>query len=262
MMDKNMKNNSYIRWFYALAIPALIYATAGFADGSYNEVAQENLAHMTGNQLARIVKGGRLYNNLSHEVGTNFKGTHHMYPTNGKKKGGTTWRCKECHGWDGRGKDGAYGSGSHFTGIGGVVSMMGRSVDEAIASFSDKKHGYGKALSDSDKQALGWYLSRAQLLQEDKYIDRESKAVNGNPYEGGRIFQTICARCHGTDGKLINFGSSSDPEYLGTVASDNPWEGLHNIRFGHPGQQMPSLIAFSLQTQLDVLAYGQTLPSK
>ena len=39
----------------------------------------------------------------------------------GTKSGSTTWRCKECHGWDYMGRDGAYASGSHYSGIAGVL---------------------------------------------------------------------------------------------------------------------------------------------
>lgn len=229
----------------------------------FDEGAQANLENMTGAQLARIVKGGRLYNNWLHE--TNKKeptGDHPLYPPSAKKHGDTTWRCKECHGWDGNGASGAYGSGSHYTGIKGTLDMMGKSVDQAIDAVKGNDHKLGEYLSEDDLTALGWYLTQAQLTNEGQYIDMESKQVNGNPYKGGRIFQTICARCHGPDGKLMNFNTPEEPEYLGTVAKDNPWEALHNIRFGHPGQQMPALIAFPLQTQLDILAYAQTLPEK
>jgi len=36
------------------------------------------------------------------------------------RSGPDTWRCKECHGWDYKGVDGAYSSGSHRTGIAGI----------------------------------------------------------------------------------------------------------------------------------------------
>src|SRR3972149_2565007 len=39
--------------------------------------------------------------------------------TTNKLTGEATWRGKECHGWDYRGKDGAYGSGAHSTGFPG-----------------------------------------------------------------------------------------------------------------------------------------------
>jgi cytochrome c553 len=241
----------------------MVVWSLGTSAADFDEGAQANLEHMTGAQLARIVKGGRLYNNWMHETDQEApKGDHPLYPASAKKHGDTTWRCKECHGWDGKGTDGAYSHGSHYTGIKGTLSMMGKSIDQAVSAVKGNKHQLSKYLSDDDLMTLGWYLTRAQLTNEDRYIDMESKQVNGNPYKGGRIFQTICARCHGADGKKMNFHTAEDPEYLGTVAQDNPWEALHNIRFGHPGQQMPALIAFPLQTQLDILAYAQTLPEK
>jgi len=259
-----MKKNSKLEIVLTAACAAGVMAwSAGILGADFNEPAQANVEHMTGTQLARVVKGGRLYNNWMHEVGKQApKGNHPLYPANAKKHGDTTWRCKECHGWDGKGVSGGYGHGSHRTGIKGTVALMGKSVQQAIDAVTGNKHGLDKYLGKGDLQALGWYLTRAQLLREDRYIDSESKQVNGNPYKGGRIFQTICVRCHGADGKMMNFGSADEPEYLGTVAKDNPWEGLHNIRFGHPGQQMPALIAFPLQTQLNILSYAQTLPAK
>jgi len=84
----------------------------------------------------------------------------------------------------------------------------------------------------------------------------------GNPRRGAQFFQTICAVCHGFDGKAINFHSADDPEYVGTVAADNPWEALHKIRFGQPGVGMIALTALSMGTLVDILSYAQTLPTK
>ncbi|MDK1024073.1 MAG: hypothetical protein QGD92_07565 [Gammaproteobacteria bacterium] len=54
--------------------------------------------------LYSITRGGRLYDN---------------------------W-CKECHAWDYRGVEGAYGSGEHYTGIKGIQGM--RDTDPAEAT--------------------------------------------------------------------------------------------------------------------------------
>jgi thiosulfate dehydrogenase len=99
-------------------------------------------------------------------------------------------------------------------------------------------------------------------MDTDQVIDRASKKAKGDQAKGSRIFVTVCAKCHGFDGKKINFGDEKEPEYLGTVAAGNPWETLHKIRFGQPGQNMPAMIAFPLEMQVDVLAYAQTLPTK
>ena len=42
----------------------------------------------------------------------------------------------------------------------------------------------------------------------------------------------------------------------------NPWEALHKIRNGQPGQPMPVLRVLPLQDMVDILAYVQTLPAK
>ena len=238
--------------------------TVGSPVGS--EPAEVLLSYMSGTQLARVARGGRLYDKWWAELGKGApKGTHPAYPGTGKKSGSATWRCKECHGWDHRGRTGAYGEGSHYTGIGGTLGMMNRLPEEAVMVMTDATHGYDKVLGPADLQALAWYLTKSQIVHIERYIDDESRHVNGNPFQGGRVFLSICARCHGEDGKLINFKAGeygAGPEYVGTVARKNPWEALHKIRYGHAGQPMPSLLPFGLRVQLDVLAFAQTLPAQ
>lgn len=86
--------------------------------------------------------------------------------------------------------------------------------------------------------------------------------ARGDARRGARFYQTVCAVCHGFDGKAINFKDENKPEFIGTVASENPWETLHKFRNGQPGIGMPSLGALSLQDQVDILAYAQTLPAE
>ncbi len=55
-----------------------------------------------------MARGGQLYDNwMAVTEADKPIGTHPAYPKAGKKKGASTWRCKECHGWDYMGKDGA-----------------------------------------------------------------------------------------------------------------------------------------------------------
>ena len=96
----------------------------------------------------------------------------------------------------------------------------------------------------------------------DEYIDRSTKKARGDPKRGERIFQTTCVRCHGADGKEINFKTPPKAEFIGTVANANPWETLHKIRNGQPEVQMISMMAFDVQTHVDILAYTQTLPTE
>ena len=70
--------------------------------------------------------------------------------TTNKRKGSVSWRCKECHGWDYTGKDGAYGSGSHKTGFAGVWNAaQKKSVDELAAILrgsANPQHNFSSVL--------------------------------------------------------------------------------------------------------------------
>ena len=106
------------------------------------------------------------------------------------RDGADTWRCKECHGWDYQGADGAYGSGSHFTGFPGVLGTVGTlSSAELLAALEQmnyesptevqekiipsiiegknvvarSKTGTGKTAAEM-RQRIGHELSRKQLL--------------------------------------------------------------------------------------------------
>ena len=223
----------------------------------------EGFGDLSGAQhLVVITRGGVLYDNWYSALGKGApKNTHPAYPKAGKKKGATTWRCKECHGWDYKGVSGAYGKGSHYTGVGGIRDMTHAPLAATVAILKDKTHGYGNLIPEKDLQALAHFVSHGQI-DADEYIDRATKKAKGDVANGERIFQTTCARCHGADGKLINFGDEKGPEYIGTVASDNPWEALHKIRMGQPGVPMISMLAFDIQDHVDILAYAQTLPAK
>jgi len=209
----------------------------------------------------RIRRGGRIYGNWADELGGKLpETTHPSYPAAGKKSGKETWRCKECHGWDYKGKDGAYGSGSHFTGIGGIQDVRGALPDHIDEILRDKTHGYtDEMISDDEVVNLAYFLSWGQI-DMDIVIDPKTKRVKGDVGHGAEIYQTVCAVCHGLDGRLINFGDDKEPEYIGTIGEENPWEMLHNVRFGHSGDAMVGLIAFPLQDQADVVSYTRTLP--
>jgi thiosulfate dehydrogenase len=108
---------------------------------------------------------------------------------------------------------------------------------------------------------LAFFVSLGQI-DMDRFIDRSTKKAHGDPGRGAQFYQTICANCHGFDGKEINFHDDDDPEYVGTVAQHNPWEALHKIRFGQPGVGMVSLSVLDIQQQVDILSYTQTLPAE
>jgi len=235
------------------AVGSVVFAFVGFASAD----------GMKETEVFTISRGGQIYDNwMSALEADKPKTTHPSYPKAGKKKGATTWRCKECHGWDYKGKDGAYGKGSHYTGIKGVRAYDGKKGSDVVKIIRNKTHGYTKAMiSDSAARKLGLFVTKGQI-EMDKYIDRKTKKAKGDPDHGARLYQTVCSICHGFDGKAINFAKDPKKEYVGTIAKDNPWEGLHKVRHGQPGVPMVATIALNVQDQVDIIAYAQTLPAK
>src|SRR3990170_2753794 len=72
------------------------------------------------------VRGGLLYDQWWAVLGQDApEGDQPLWVTQdtNTRSGADTWRCKECHGWDYQGADGAYGSGSHFTDFPGVFGV-------------------------------------------------------------------------------------------------------------------------------------------
>jgi mono/diheme cytochrome c family protein len=239
------------------AIMIGMFSIPGFADEKAHQMEDQHM------KIWKISNGGILYDDWATSLMTSLPdNTHPSYPSTGKQKGGPTWRCKECHGWDYMGKDGAYGKGARHTGIRGISGMTGKPVDSIKNIIRDKTHGYTKEiLPDKALDKLALFVSHGQVVMS-KYIDTNTKIVKGDAKRGARIFQTICAICHGYDGKSINFQHDKHgaPEYIGTVAKDNPWEVLHKIRNGQPGIPMVALPVLDIQEQIDILTYAQTLP--
>jgi len=233
-------------WFGGFASPSSAWAQADMTD------------------TWTIAEGGKLYDHWAKVLFQDLKNapTHPSYPAAGKQKGEATWRCKECHGWDYKGKDGAYAKGSHFTGIKGIRSFAGVAPERIVKIFRDGTHRYTEAmLPHKAAEALALFVSRGQIDVEP-VIERATRMAHGDAKRGARFFQSICAVCHGFDGKQINFKTPEDPEYIGTVANENPWETLHKIRSGQPGIPMPSLGVLDLEDQVDILSYAQTLPKR
>jgi thiosulfate dehydrogenase len=235
---------------------------------SFLFISAQVVAESLSEDPAAIAEGGRLYDKWWEEYDLRKPTTTHpAYPMSGKKRGATTWRCKECHGWDYRGKAGAYATGSHYTGIKGIDAFAGRPLEEIVAVLKDKRHGYAVVMLDYGLLRIAAFVSRGQLSMS-KYIDASTKQAKGDPAGGRPIFRETCKECHGRDGRARNFKDDDHPEYIGTVAKRNPWEALHKLRNGHPdafvmGSPMPHMHdKLSLQEQIDLLSYMQTLPDK
>lgn len=221
---------------------------------------------------ASVAAGGMLYDNWWKAVpGAKAPvGDHPMWTSQSasKQKGEVTWRCKECHGWDYRGKDGAYGSGSHSTGFPGIMVATTKSAEDLKAILkgsSNPKHDFSTVLNEAAMTHLVTFLKHG-LVDMKPAIDLKTKTPAKADVNAGKRSFDGCAACHGADGAKLDFGKPGKPEYVGTVAKTNPWEFQHKVRFGHPGSdpEMPAGVetGLSFQDVLDLLVYAQTLRDK
>lgn len=209
--------------------------------------------------IASIVRGGRLYDNWQKEIkATAPKEEQRAYPSDKAFANDpeNNWRCKECHGWDYLGKEGAYGQGRHFTGIKGIREIAGAPIEDIVTILKDNNHGYNGLLNGEDLKDLANFVSKGQI-DMDAFIERTTRKARGDSYKHKEYYETICANCHGSNGKKI---STMPP--LGKIAKNNPWEALHKILNGHPDEEMPALRVLNFQILVDVLSFTQTLPSE
>lgn len=183
------------------------------------------------------------------------------------RSGPETWRCVECHGWDYRGASGAYGAGSHYTGFPGLLTLApALSVEDIVSHLKGEKdpgHNYAAYLSEADMLALASFL-KGGLIDDREYIDPLTLRVRGGDLENGRrLYDGLCVNCHGADGTRLVMRSDGMDEYLGTIATRDPWRFLHRVRFGVAGTDMPAGVnlGWTPADARDVLLYAQTLPA-
>jgi thiosulfate dehydrogenase len=207
-----------------------------------------------------IARGGLLYDKWYKVIGEDEPTkAHPAYPADKKyaKKAKDNWRCKECHGWDYQGVDGAYSKGKHFSGIKGINGMAGADAAKIIAILKDDTHRYDGKMEDEDFTDLANFVSQGQV-DMSQYIDSGSKAIKGADAEkGSAYFNTVCARCHSMNGT-----KPKDMDKTLGAQMGNPWEVMHKILNGHPGEPMPAMRAFGPQVVADILAHVATLPKE
>ena len=214
-----------------------------------------------------LAAGARVYDTWWDALDTKRPtGANPAYPSTGKRSGPSTWRCVECHGWDYKGKDGVYGQNQplkdRYTGIKGIRGAR-KMTPAAIAKLlRGATHGYtAEMIPDADMLRLAVFIREGQH-DADTVIDRKSGKARGDINRGAGFYQTLCAACHGLDGRALNWGTNEEPGFVGTEAKALPWEVLHKIRNSHPGAAMINLRALPMQDAVDTLAYAQTLPVK
>ncbi len=208
-------------------------------------------------RLASIVRGGRLYDTWYKEIGRKVPDTvHPAYPGTPPEtiNTRTTWRCKECHGWDYRGRDGVYGRSEHKTGIVGINGMAGADPSLIAEKILDERHGYARLLSPRDVADLANFVALGQIDMQT-YIDGKTLKARGDASRYAAYYDTICAACHGPEGREVRTMPA-----VGRIAASDPWRALHGILNGHPGEPMPPLIALPREAAAGILAYIQTLP--
>lgn len=214
-----------------------------------------------------LAAGGRIYDTWWDALDRKKpKETNPAYPATGKRTGANTWRCVECHGWDYKGRDGVYGQGQpmgdRYTGIKGILGAREKPAAVIAKLLRAAPHNYtAEMITDAEMVRLAAFI-RTGLHDADRYIDRKTAKVKGDANRGAGFYQTICAACHGLDGRALNWGTREEPAYVGTEAQKLPWEVLHKVRNSHPGAAMVNMRALPLKDTIDILAYAQTLPEK
>ena len=209
-----------------------------------------------------VAEGGRLYDNWIAAIGAEDMTENQPLwatQTTNERAGNDTWRCKECHGWDFKGVEGRYGSGSHLTGFPGVISSAGKTPEELMAAMKNGDHDFSSYLNDDQLGALVAFIQQVEDMAP--YIN-DDKTVNGDAANGETLYASNCLACHGEDGKALDFDDGEGVEFVGTVSADNPWEVLNKIQNGQPGEVMTAgrHMSWTFQELLDILSYIQTLP--
>jgi cytochrome c553 len=236
--------------FSNVLVAIIATAIIGFS-ASWSVQAEEESA---------LARGGQLYDKWYKVIGVDApKKSHPAYPADKKyaAKPKANWRCKECHGWDGKGVDGAYASGKHSTGIKGINGMAGADPAKIIAVLKGKTHAYAGKMEDQDFQDLALFVSKGQV-DMGKFIDYASKSPKGgNADQGAAYFNTICVGCHRKDGSYPKDMEKTLGKQMG-----NPQEVMHKILNGQPDEKMPALRALDRQIIVDLMAHIKTLPKE
>ena len=243
-----------IRRATSLAIPLLLAGCGGGGGGSDGGGGGGGLP-----ATASAARGAQLYDKWWSELGVSAPATTSPdYPVAGTQTGSNTWRCTECHGWDYKGSTGVYATGTHFTGIAGVLASAGNTPEALFASIEGTatSHDFAPLFTANDVWDLVAFVKNG-ALDPSPWIDATGSAI-GSASAGSTLYASNCASCHGATGSTLDLGSGQG---VGDRADADPWQALHHIRWGVAGSAMPSMeeAGLSHAQQAAILAYAQTL---
>jgi len=109
-------------------------------------------------------------------------------------------------------------------------------------------------LSAEDMNDLALFVAKGQV-DVAKYVDAATKKPKGDAARARPIVNTLCAACHGKDGKKLK-GTHRRSARWPTM----PPRWLHKILNGQPGEAMPALRALDPQISADIALHLQALP--
>ncbi|MBL6988276.1 MAG: cytochrome c [Bacteriovoracaceae bacterium] len=209
-------------------------------------------------EMLPVKKGAQLYDNWPALKGKKFSQSHQSYPKEGNKKGTSTFKCQECHGWDYLGNKGMYAKGPHYTGIKGIYEMKSKSKKDLLDILKNSKtgHDFSKWLSSEDLENLIKFI-QVGMMDVSLALDDNGQA-KGSKLKG-QLLIGKCLGCHGSSGKRYDLDRSKPGKQgLKDIAKANPQETLHKISWGHPQTGMPSGIAdlgLSTANVIDILTH-------
>ncbi len=162
-----------------------------------------------------------------------------------------TRNCTACHGSNGEGDIGPALNDKTFldtTANNTIFSVISSGVPGTEMPAWNQSHG-GPLTDENIRQLVAFLRS----WQPDA-IERRSQPKPGDPNNGGQIYASVCAICHGANGKGSDRAPAlNDPDKLKQF--DDTWY-QNTISQGRPAQGMPTWgTVLSPQQIADLLAY-------
>jgi thiosulfate dehydrogenase len=223
------------------------------------------------------IHGGLLYDKF-YASETNWTGpTDASIPAENITDYGDFYRCKQCHGWDMLGKNGAYvGRNAKatrpFVGNGikqfiadatprelfdAIKNTGGRAVDplltsDGLSGSGDGHPDYGTILTDDQIWDLTKFLKNEVIDTDILYdftttgnypngtISYSNIGKNGDAVAGQAFYNdNFCSSvaCHDPDGTALIIEGRT----LGKFLREKPYEVHHKVKFGQPGSDPPMM---------------------